>query len=126
MAESKTVPTPIVVRPPFTFDRRLFDNATLYRSIVGGFNYLAVTRPDIQYAVNRNLELSVYSDSDWANDMDDHSSTTGNLLFLGLNLISWCTKKKTRVSHSSTKAEYRAMEAVVVEAMWFHHITDAL
>uniref|UniRef100_A0A3Q7GRP1 Reverse transcriptase Ty1/copia-type domain-containing protein n=1 Tax=Solanum lycopersicum TaxID=4081 RepID=A0A3Q7GRP1_SOLLC len=113
MVESKTAPTPMAVRPPSTSDSRLFDNPTLYRSIVGGLHYLAVTRPDIQYAVNRvsqsmhapieqnfqalkrilrylkgslrrgllftkgNLELSVYSDSDWANDKDDRRSTTG-------------------------------------------------
>ena len=162
MAESKTAPTPMAVHPPSTSDSRLFDNPTLYRSIVGGLHYLAVTRPDIQYAVNRvsqsmhapieqnfqalkrilrylkgslrrgllftkgNLELSVYSDSDWANDKDDRRSTTGYLLFLGPNLISWCTKKQTRVSRSSTEAEYRAMAAGVAEAMWLHHITDAL
>ena len=162
MVESKTAPTPMAVRPPSTSDSRLFDNPTLYRSIVGGLHYLAVTRPDIQYAVNRvsqsmhapteqnfqalkrilrylkgslrrgllftkgNLELSVYSDSDWANDEDDRRSTTGYLLFLGPNLIFWCTKKQTRVSRSSTEAEYRAMAAGVAEAMWLHHITDAL
>ncbi|XP_069148310.1 secreted RxLR effector protein 161-like [Solanum lycopersicum] len=162
MAESKTAPTPMDVHPPSTSDSRLFDNPTLYRSIVGGLHYLAVTRPDIQYAVNRvsqsmhapteqnfqalkrilrylkgslrrgllftkgNLELSVYSDSDWANDKDDRRSTTGYLLFLGPNLISWCTKKQTRVSLSSTEAEYRAIAVGVAEAMWLHHITDAL
>ena len=124
MVESKTAPTPMAVRPPSTSDSRLFDNPTLYRSIVGGLHYLAVTRPDIQYAVNRvsqsmhapteqnfqalkqilrylqgssrrgllftkgTLELSVYSDSDRANDKDDRRSTTGYLLFLGPNLIS--------------------------------------
>uniref|UniRef100_A0A3Q7EGQ3 Reverse transcriptase Ty1/copia-type domain-containing protein n=1 Tax=Solanum lycopersicum TaxID=4081 RepID=A0A3Q7EGQ3_SOLLC len=162
MAESKTAPTPMAVHPPSTSDSRLFDNPTLYRSIVGGLPYLVVTRPDIQYAVNRvsqsmhapteqnfqalkrilrylkgslrrgllftkgNLEFSVYSDSDWANDKDDRRSTTGYLMFLGPNLISWCTKKQTRVSRSSTEAEYRAMAAGVAEAMWLYDITDAL
>uniref|UniRef100_A0A3Q7FFK2 Uncharacterized protein n=1 Tax=Solanum lycopersicum TaxID=4081 RepID=A0A3Q7FFK2_SOLLC len=150
MAESKTAPIPMVVRQPSTSDNRLFDNPTLYRSIMGGLYYLAVTRPDIQHAVNRvsqsmhapteqnfqalkkilcylkgssrrgllfqkeNLELSIYSDSDWANDKDDRRSTTGYLLFLGQNLISWCTKKQTRVSRSSTEAEYRAMAAGIL------------
>uniref|UniRef100_A0A3Q7GLE8 Reverse transcriptase Ty1/copia-type domain-containing protein n=1 Tax=Solanum lycopersicum TaxID=4081 RepID=A0A3Q7GLE8_SOLLC len=66
------------------------------------------------------------SDSHWANDKDDRRSTTGYILFLGPNLISWCTKEQTRVSRSSTEAEYRAMAAGVAEAMWLHHITDAL
>ena len=73
-----------------------------------------------------NLELSIYSDSEWANDKDDRCSTTGYLLFLGPNLISWCTKKQTWVSHSSTEAKYIAMAVGVAKAMWLHHITDAL
>ena len=47
MAESKTAPIPMVVRQPSTSDNRLFDNLTLYRSIVGGLHYLVVTRTDI-------------------------------------------------------------------------------
>ena len=43
-----------------------------------------------------NQKLSIYSDSDWANGKDDRRSTTRYLLFLGPNLISWCTKKQTR------------------------------
>uniref|UniRef100_A0A3Q7I2A3 Reverse transcriptase Ty1/copia-type domain-containing protein n=1 Tax=Solanum lycopersicum TaxID=4081 RepID=A0A3Q7I2A3_SOLLC len=151
IAESKTAPTPMDVGPPTNSNSRLFDNPTLYRSIMGRLHNLAVTRPEIQYVVNLNsqalkqilhylkgisrrgllfqkgdLELSIYSNSDWANDKDDRLSTTGYLLFLGPNLISWCTKKQTRVSHSSIEDEYRVMEAGVAEAMWLHHITDAL
>jgi histone deacetylase 1/2 len=29
------------------------DDATSYRSIVGGLQYLTITRPDISFAVNR-------------------------------------------------------------------------
>ena len=52
MAESKTAPTPMAVRSLTNSNNRLFDNPTLYRSIVGGLHYLAVTRPEIQYIVN--------------------------------------------------------------------------
>ena len=52
IAESKTAPTPMDVGPPTNSNNRLFDNPTLYRSIVGGLHYLAVTRPEIQYIVN--------------------------------------------------------------------------
>ncbi|PHT27192.1 hypothetical protein CQW23_33205 [Capsicum baccatum] len=139
-----------------------FADPTLYRSLVGGLHYLAVTRPDIQYAVNRvsqsmhapteqhfqalkrilrylkgtlqcgilfqkgSFDISVFSDSDWANDKDDRKSTTGYIVMMGPNLISWCTKKQTRVSRSSTEAEYRAMAAGVAEAMWLRYLTDAL
>ena len=39
------------------------------------------------------LSLSAFSDSDWAGDPYDHRSTTGFLVYLGLNPITWSAKK---------------------------------
>lgn len=36
--------------------------------------------------------LYVYSDSDWAGNVDDRMSTTGYVLYYGPNPISWCSK----------------------------------
>ena len=104
----------------------------IFRSLIGALQYLAITRPDIQFAVNRvsqrmhqpnehdyhclkrilryifgtlgrgllirpgDLKLRDFSDSDWANDKNDRKSTSGFLVFLGPNLISWCTKNNPR------------------------------
>ena len=38
--------------------------------------------------------LHAYSDSDWAADHDDHSSTIADVVFLGCNPISWSSKKQ--------------------------------
>ena len=38
------------------------------------------------------LNLSVYSDADWANDPDDRRSTSGLLAYLGSNPITWSAK----------------------------------
>ncbi|XP_035551021.1 uncharacterized mitochondrial protein AtMg00810-like [Juglans regia] len=35
------------------FDNPNFEDVTLYHSIVGGLQYLSVTRPDISYSVNK-------------------------------------------------------------------------
>ncbi|XP_069149364.1 uncharacterized mitochondrial protein AtMg00810-like [Solanum lycopersicum] len=106
-----------------------FADITHFRSLIGAQQYLAITRPDIQFAVNRvaqrmhqpsehdyhclkcilmyifvtvgrgllirprDLELRGFSDSDWANDKNGRKSTSGFLVFMGLNLSSWCTKK---------------------------------
>ena len=130
-----------------------FADITHFRSLIGALQYLAITRPDIQFAVNRvaqrmhqpsehdyhclkhiltyifgtlgrgllirpgDLELRGFSDSDWANDKNDRKSTSGFLIFLGPNLISYCTKKQPKVSRSSTEAEYRALALLAAETM---------
>ncbi|KAF5471074.1 hypothetical protein F2P56_011546 [Juglans regia] len=39
------------------FDSPDFEDATLYRSIVGGLQYLSLTRPDISFAVNKIFQF---------------------------------------------------------------------
>ncbi|CAL2245723.1 unnamed protein product [Prunus armeniaca] len=55
------------------------------------------------------LQLSAYSDADYARDPDSRHSTGGYCIFLGFNLISWSSKKQKTVSRSSTEAEYRQL-----------------
>ena len=69
-----------------------------------------------------DLELRGFSDSDWANDKNDRKFTSGFLIFLGPNLISWCRKRQPKVSRSSTEAEYRALALLVAETMWVTYI----
>ena len=64
------------------------------------------------------LTLTTFSDADWAGDPTDRRSTTGLLVFLGHNLISWSAKKQQTVSRSSTEAEYRAFATSIVELSW--------
>ncbi|XP_042942764.1 uncharacterized mitochondrial protein AtMg00810-like [Carya illinoinensis] len=58
---------------------------------------------------NSSLQLSIYSNADWAGCLDDRKSTSGYCIFLGYNLVSWSSKKEPTVAHSSTKAEYQAV-----------------
>ncbi|XP_068338891.1 uncharacterized mitochondrial protein AtMg00820-like [Pyrus communis] len=52
------------------------------------------------------IYMQSYSDTDWAGDPNDRRSTSGFIVFLGLNPISWASKKQHTISRSSTEAEY--------------------
>uniref|UniRef100_A0A2N9HGM7 CCHC-type domain-containing protein n=1 Tax=Fagus sylvatica TaxID=28930 RepID=A0A2N9HGM7_FAGSY len=64
------------------------------------------------------MHLTVFTDADWAGNPVDRRSTTGFLVFLGNNLITWASKKQPTVSRSSTEAEYRSLAVGAAEVAW--------
>uniref|UniRef100_A0A2N9GV31 Reverse transcriptase Ty1/copia-type domain-containing protein n=1 Tax=Fagus sylvatica TaxID=28930 RepID=A0A2N9GV31_FAGSY len=72
------------------------------------------------------LTLSAYTDADWAGDLDDRRSTSGFLVYLGNNAITWSAKKQPTVSHSSTELEYRALAIAPAEICWIRTLLKDL
>jgi hypothetical protein len=72
------------------------------------------------------LSLSAYTDADWAGDPDDRRSTSGFLIYLGSNAITWSTKKQPTVSRSSTESEYRALAFASAELCWIRTLLKDL
>ncbi|KAH9745735.1 retrovirus-related pol polyprotein from transposon RE2 [Citrus sinensis] len=108
-----------------------FENSTLYRSIVGGLQYLVLTRLDIAYSVHK---LNQYLSSPtiqhwlayWACDIDDRKSIGAYCIYLGNNLISWSSKKQGVVTKSSTESEYRALSSACSELSWLQSLFSEL
>ena len=69
-----------------------------------------------------SLDLKAFSDVDWAGDPNDRRSTTGLVVFIGSNPISWSSKKQQTVSRSSTEAEYRALASTAAEIDWLKQL----
>lgn len=83
-----------------------------------------------QYGINiehiGSLTLSVYTDADWATDVDDRKSMAGIFVFLGNTLVSWGSRKQKVVSRSSTESEYRALADGAAELRWLYSLITEL
>jgi hypothetical protein len=70
------------------------------------------------YPRNQNFQLSVYSDADWSNCMDERKITSGDTFFLGDSLVSWLSKKQGSISLSTTEDEYIAATTCYTQVLW--------
>jgi hypothetical protein len=54
MTDAKPICSPMATTTHLSaFDGEVFDDPSLYRSTIGAFHYLSITRPDIAFTVNR-------------------------------------------------------------------------
>ena len=66
----------------------------------------------------KNLKVIDYSNSDFASDMEDIKSTSGQVFFLGGLPITWNNLKKKVVALSLCKAEYIATTLAMCQGVW--------
>ena len=66
--------------------------------------------------------LTGYSDADWAGDVDDRHSTSGNVFSLARGAVSWLSKKQATVALSTAEAEYVALSTATQEAIWLRRL----
>ena len=84
----------------------------IFKYLKGTMNY------GLRYPRNQNFQLSVYSDVDWANSVDERKSMSGGAFFLGESLLAWLSKKQGSISLSTTEAEYIATTTCYTQVLW--------
>jgi histone deacetylase 1/2 len=73
-----------------------------------------------------DLDITGFSDADWATSVDDRKSMAGQCVFLGETLVSWTSRKQRVVSRSSTESEYRALADLAAEVAWIRSLLEEL
>ena len=78
------------------------------------------------YKFGGNLDLKVFTDADWAGNLDDRKSTSGGAFFLGKRLVSWTSKKKNCTSQSIVEANYVAAAVNYSNIVWFKQLLEGM
>ena len=76
----------------------------------------------LTYKKSEGGQLTGYSDADYAGDLDDRHSTSGNVFLMSCGSISWLSKKQPVVTLSTTEAEYIALNTATQEAVWLRQL----
>ncbi|GKD48194.1 hypothetical protein Tco_1277170, partial [Tanacetum coccineum] len=69
------------------------------------------------YTKNSGLELTGFSDSDYAGCKDTFESTAGGTQFLSEKLVSWSSKKQDYTTLSTAEAEYVSLSACCAQVI---------
>ena len=67
-----------------------------------------------------------YSDANWASDINDRRSMTGNICIINGGPISWLSQKQSSVAQLTVEAEYVAIWSAVKRAVWLRRFLDEL
>jgi hypothetical protein len=92
------------------------------------FKYLAGTR-DLMLCYGPGQDstrLQIYSDADYAGDVDSARSTSGHTVFIGKCLVNWSSKRQSVVAKSTTEAEYIAANEAGSDGVWFRNFMSEL
>jgi hypothetical protein len=75
---------------------------------------------------NETAVLDAYADADWAGDKDDRKSTSGYVIKLNGDSISWSSRKQRTIALSTAEAEYMAISDTAKEIKWLQSLLQEL
>ena len=87
--------------------------------------YLNTTK-DYKICYDGKGDIIGYTDSDFAGDIHDRKSTSGNIILMGNNPICWMSKKQSIVATSTAEAEYVSTSECVKKILWIRNILQEL
>jgi hypothetical protein len=70
----------------------------------------------------QEINVEIQSDSDWGSNVDDRRSTTGYVLLVNGNPVSWCSRKQKSTALSSCEAEFMALSEAMREGLWLRQL----
>ena len=76
----------------------------------------------LKYTKGNEIQLSGFTDADWAGSTADRKSNSGYCFSLGSGMTSWCSRKQKFVALSSAEAEYMATSTTSCEAIWLRKL----
>jgi hypothetical protein len=77
---------------------------------------------ELLYSKNEDKTIRGVSDADWGGCINTRRSVTGNLVYMGNNLIMWKGSIQQKVTLSSTEAEYLGITDTMKDLLWLRNI----
>lgn len=78
------------------------------------------------YHRNKWKDLIDYTDSDYANDIDDTKRTSIYVFMMSEVVISWSSKKQSLVSLSTTEAKFIVTAISFCQVVWLRKILESM
>ena len=98
----------------------------IFRFIQGTLNHGLLYERSKSAEDNKLFTLSAMSDSDWAGNLDDRRSTSGYLVRLNDNVITFKAAPQSCVSLSTCEAETVALTRTAQEVIWLRGVLREL
>jgi hypothetical protein len=71
-------------------------------------------------------KVNVFTDADWAGNIEDRKSVSGSTVFIDNTLVSWGSKKQSVVALSSMEAEYISLAYGMQDGIWVLNVAKEL